>query len=189
MRNICAWLGIVCRESTLPRRKWRPRVYRTPWWLRCTSTVTAYRSVALTLAQVQKKKSTLITPYPSLTCNLYYDDILARFQFRSVQFSSVQDGIYALRKAHMRPPTPSLRSFPSVALETVPMSVWLTMALSHPLKKDLSTPLSSPRSGVLRMLKLRTPLVGTKGYQKFHLACGEYNVHKLHQRDILKTIF
>ena len=38
------------------------------------------------------------------------------------QFSSVQDGIYALRKAHMRS-TPSLRSFPNVALETVPMLV------------------------------------------------------------------
>ena len=41
----------------------------------------------------------------------------------SVQPSSVQDGIYALEKAHMRP-TPSLRSFPNVALdETVPMLV------------------------------------------------------------------
>ena len=46
----------------------------------------------------------------------------------SVHFSSVQDGIYALGKAHMRP-TPSLRSFPNGALETVPMLVWLTMAL------------------------------------------------------------
>ena len=32
---------------------------------------------------------------------------------RSVQFSSVQDGIYALGKAHMRS-TPSLRSSPNV---------------------------------------------------------------------------
>ena len=38
------------------------------------------------------------------------------------QFSSVQNEIYALRKAHMRS-TPSLRSFPSVAFETVPMFV------------------------------------------------------------------
>ena len=37
-----------------------------------------------------------------------------------VHFSSVQDGIYALKKAYMRS-TPSLRSFPSVAFETVPM--------------------------------------------------------------------
>ena len=40
----------------------------------------------------------------------------------SVQFSSVQDGIYALLKAHVRS-TPSLRSFPNVSLETVPMLV------------------------------------------------------------------
>ena len=53
----------------------------------------------------------------------------------AVQFSSVQDGIYALGKAHMRS-TPSLRSFPNVAFETVPMFVWLTMALSRPFKED-----------------------------------------------------
>ena len=66
------------------------------------------------------------------------------------QFSSVQDDIYELwnqRKAHMHS-TSSHRSFPNVALETVPMLVGLTMALSHPLKEDrwalpLSTPLSS----------------------------------------------
>ena len=39
-----------------------------------------------------------------------------------VLFSSVQDGIYALRKAHMHS-TSSLRSFPSVAFETVSMYV------------------------------------------------------------------
>ena len=35
-----------------------------------------------------------------------------------VQFSSVQDGIHALGKAHMRS-TLSLRSFPNVAFQTV----------------------------------------------------------------------
>ena len=35
---------------------------------------------------------------------------------------SVQDGFYALKKAHMRS-TPSLRSFPNVAFETVPVFV------------------------------------------------------------------
>ena len=44
------------------------------------------------------------------------------FRFSSVQFSSVQDGIYELGKAHMRS-APSLRSFPSVAREPVPMLV------------------------------------------------------------------
>ena len=41
---------------------------------------------------------------------------------KSQKFSSVQDGIYALGKAHMRS-TPSLRSSPNVAFETVPMFV------------------------------------------------------------------
>ena len=53
----------------------------------------------------------------------------------------------------MEKPTPSLRSFPNVAFVTVPRFVWLTMALSRPLKEDrlalpLSTPLSSRRSMV-----------------------------------------
>ena len=39
-----------------------------------------------------------------------------------VQFNSVQDDIYALGKAHMHS-TPSLRSFPNVAFETVLMFV------------------------------------------------------------------
>ena len=47
-----------------------------------------------------------------------------------IEFNSVQDGIYALRKAHMRS-TLSLRSFPNIAFETVPMFVWLTLALSR----------------------------------------------------------
>ena len=37
-------------------------------------------------------------------------------------FSSVQDGMYALGIAHMRS-TPSLRSYPNVAFETVPVFV------------------------------------------------------------------
>ena len=58
------------------------------------------------------------------------------------QFSSVQDGISALGKAHMRA-TPSLRSFPNVASETVPVFVRLTMALSRRFKEDcLALPLS-----------------------------------------------
>ena len=66
--------------------------------------------------------------------------------------SSIQDGIYALRKAHMRS-TPILRSFPNVALETIPVFVWLTRALFRPFKEDnlallLSTSLSSRQSMV-----------------------------------------
>ena len=65
----------------------------------------------------------------------------------SVQLSSVQDGIYAIGKAHMRS-IPSLSEVsPKVAFETVPIFVSLTMALSRPFKEDrlallLSTPLS-----------------------------------------------
>ena len=43
--------------------------------------------------------------------------------------SSVQFKMASIRSA-------SLRSFPNVAFETVPMLVWLTMALSRPLKGD-----------------------------------------------------
>ena len=45
------------------------------------------------------------------------------------QLRSVPDGIYMLEKAH-KCSAPSLRSFPSVALETVPVFVWLTVAFS-----------------------------------------------------------
>ena len=51
--------------------------------------------------------------------------ILRRRRFAAhgmLQFSSVQDGIYALRKARMRS-TQSLRSFPNEAFETVQIFV------------------------------------------------------------------
>ena len=44
--------------------------------------------------------------------------------YDSVQFSSVQDGIYALGKSHMCS-TPSFRSFPNVGFETVQKNVRL----------------------------------------------------------------
>ena len=49
--------------------------------------------------------------------------ILAQSGTAAYSLSSVQDGIYAIGKAHMRS-IPSLRSFPNVAFETVPMFVW-----------------------------------------------------------------
>ena len=65
-----------------------------------------------------------------------------------VQFSLVQDGIYALSKALMCS-IPSLRHFPNIAYETVPMFISLTMVLSHPFKKDhLALPLSTPFSSM-----------------------------------------
>ena len=58
-------------------------------------------------------------------------------------FSSVQDGIYVPGKAHIIHSIPSVRSFPSVAFETVPVFVWLMMAPSRPFKEDrLALPLS-----------------------------------------------
>ena len=57
-------------------------------------------------------------------------------------FASVQDGIYKLGKAHMCS-TLSLRSFPSVAFEMVPVFVWLTVAFSHPFKEDRPSHASS----------------------------------------------
>ena len=64
--------------------------------------------------------------------------------------SSVQDGIYAFRKAHMHS-TLSLGSFVNVTFEMIPVFIWLMMALSRPFKEGhlvfpLSTPLSSRRS-------------------------------------------
>ena len=62
----------------------------------------------------------------------------------SVPFRSVQDGIYSPEKAHMRS-TMSLRSFPNVAFETVPVFAWLTMAPSRLFKGDrLALPLWTP---------------------------------------------
>ena len=61
------------------------------------------------------------------------------------EFSSVEDCIYALQKAHMRS-VPSLRSFPNVAFETVPTFTWLTMALSRLFKEGSSSASSSHAS-------------------------------------------
>ena len=50
---------------------------------------------------------------------------LSLLRFGSVQFSSIQGGICALGKAHIMCSAPSLRSIPSVAVETVPTYVGL----------------------------------------------------------------
>ena len=73
---------------------------------------------------------------------------------KSVSVSvSAQDGIVALAKAHTRS-APSLSSLPKVALETVPIFVWLNTDRSRPWRVEcrplpFSTPLSFGRS-VLR---------------------------------------
>ena len=63
---------------------------------------------------------------------------------------SAQDGNVALGKAHARS-APPLSSFPKVALETVPMFVWLNTDHSRPRRVEcrplpFSTPLSFRRS-------------------------------------------
>ena len=63
---------------------------------------------------------------------------------------SAQDGIVALGKAHTRS-APSLSSLPKVALETVPIFVWLNTDRSRPWRVEcrplpFSTPLSFMRS-------------------------------------------
>ena len=63
---------------------------------------------------------------------------------------SAQDGIVALGKAHTRS-APSLSSLPKVALETVPIFVWLNTDRSRPWRVEcrplpFSTPLSFRRS-------------------------------------------
>ena len=63
-----------------------------------------------------------------------------------VQLSSVQNGICALRKAHMCS-TPPLKSLPNIAFETILVFVWFMMTHSHPLGKGhLALPLSTPLS-------------------------------------------
>ena len=58
---------------------------------------------------------------------------------------SVQDGIYLLRNAHVHS-TLSVQSVPNIAYETVPMFIWLIMALSCPFKEDQALPLPMPLS-------------------------------------------
>jgi len=67
----------------------------------------------------------------------------------TVQFSSVQDGIYVLEKVH-KCLTPSIGIFPNVAFEMVPMFVRLTMALSRPFKQN---PLALPQSSKATLLQ------------------------------------
>ena len=65
------------------------------------------------------------------------------------QFSSVQDGIYALGKAHMRS-TPSVRGFPNAASEMVLIFICLTMALSRPFREDCLSLNSSFHASLLQ---------------------------------------
>ena len=75
------------------------------------------------------------------THGLYLTVVLKHTFFEddgSVQFSSIQFKMASI----IMPSILSLRSFPNVAFETVPMFVWLTMTLSRPFKEGhLALPL------------------------------------------------
>ena len=67
---------------------------------------------------------------------------------------------------------PSLRGFPSFAFKTVPVIIWLTMALPRPFKRalpalPLSTPFSSRRSVVRCTSLALCPLVVVQASQNF----------------------
>ena len=75
------------------------------------------------------------------------------------QFSSVQDSMFAFGKAHMRS-IPSLKSFPNVSFETVPLPVVrLKMALSRPLKEGRLAVMRASKSNYVKRLCLVLPLV------------------------------
>ena len=62
------------------------------------------------------------TPTPSFFVQCFFSSYSDLYSWLYDQFNSVQYSVYAFGKACMRP-TPSLRSFPNVAFETVPMFV------------------------------------------------------------------
>ena len=110
-------------------------------WHWCRRYITVLVLTASKTAKVVNTRSTdSIPPGPLIgpfRCRRVWRSVYpARFCV-PVYPSSVQDGIYALGKARMRS-TLSVRSFPIVAFETVPMSV-----RQYRLALPLSTPLSS----------------------------------------------
>ena len=105
------------------------------------------------------------------------------WQWYCHEFSSAQDGIYALGKA----PPCLLRSFPNVPFETAPMLVWLMTALSRPLMEDhwalpLSTPLSSQAIDGVMSLGLCTQVV-SQAPQYFRSSEMQATYHDWHATD------
>ena len=94
--------------------------------------------------------------------------------WQSLQFSSVQDGICALGRAHVCF-TPYLRHFASVAFETVLMFIWLLMAHSRPLKEDcLVLPLSMPLSSRRSVVWCQSPFTDHNGLLPFLWEKGKH---------------
>ena len=95
-------------------------------------------------------KSTILLPSGMVTV-MMMDVVILMMMMVEVSVSvSAQDGIVALGKAHTRSAR-SLSSLPKVALETVPIFVWLNTDRSRPWRVEcrplpFSTPLSFRRS-------------------------------------------
>ena len=100
------------------------------------------------LSQVEVSLVTCTTGHIYLTWNMIY--MLSWYwksAWRALRIDTpVQSKrVSALGKAHISVSTQSLRSFPNITFETVPVFVRLTMALSGPFKEDrLALPPSTP---------------------------------------------
>ena len=82
-----------------------------------------------------------VLPGPTCACSFSGTKLSL---WKTVYYSSVQDGTYALRKAHACS-NPSLRSFLNIPFKTVPIFVWLRMDLLHTFKEDCcALPLFTP---------------------------------------------
>ena len=69
-----------------------------------------------------------------------------------IQFSSVQDGIYALGKAHDYVLHPVSQIFPTVAFEIVPMFVLLTMGWPSLVLSMISSNTSASHASLLKAI-------------------------------------
>ena len=127
---MCFDSRVLIKVTTTITQNWTARV----------NCVAAYIHHVRPVYRLKAHYSALVTAGP---CQVHESEDLS---FPARELSSVQDGIYALGKAHMCS-TPSLRRFPNGAFKTGPMFVWLTMALSRPFMEDrLALPLSTPLS-------------------------------------------
>ena len=98
-------------------------------WRRVTCYTHCLQQVYKTACNSQLKWGKNTPKNISNLCQILGGIVMAVTTLPTVQFSSVQDGIYALGKAYMSY-IPSLSSFLNIAFEMVPMFIWSMMALS-----------------------------------------------------------
>ena len=131
-----AWLTCKCSSNS--------RLARNTSWVRCCTCLLYSSSCFCSRINASSFKrdncsstvlcccsNSLIRVCKMLICRLWSASPSSRFLWinQQCQVSSVQDGIYSLRKAHTCS-SPSLRNFSRVESETIPMLVRPTMALS-----------------------------------------------------------